>query len=91
MHNYLNPKNAIDGAKLAAAGLCKGWPDLTLHVARGGFNALHIELKKPGNKPKAEQIEVHEVIRAHGGNVIWSDDLEGCKRNIIAYLTLAKK
>lgn len=90
MHNLLNPKNAIDGAKLSAAGLCKGFPDLTLHVARGGFHSLHIELKQPGKKPKPEQLEVHEALRSQGSRVVWLDNLEEGKKEIQNYLELKK-
>ena len=91
IHNLLNPKNKIDGAKLVSAGLCKGFPDMTLHVPRGEYNALHIELKMPGNKPKPEQIEVHEALRKQGSKVVWLDDLEEGKKAIREYLLYSVK
>ena len=88
MHNYLNPKNKIDGTKLVAAGLCKGFPDLTLNVSRGGHGALMIELKLPKQKPKKEQLEVHIALRLQGYHVVWCDSLEGAKNEILKYLKI---
>lgn len=86
IHNYLNPKNKIDGAKLVGAGLCKGFPDMTLFVARGGYHAMMIELKLPGEKPKPEQREMFEALRAQGYHVIWTDDIDHAKLSITKYL-----
>ena len=88
VHNYLNPKNAVDGAKLAAAGLCKGFPDLSLHVARGGYHGLMIELKLPSKKPRPEQFDVMNALENQGFKVVWSDDFEEVKKIIIDYLAL---
>ena len=88
VHNYLNPKNKIDGAKLNAAGLCKGFPDLTLYVPRGQYFGLIIELKLPGEKPRAEQHDVMNVLIGQGYKVIWRDSLEESKKEIINYLNL---
>lgn len=91
IHNYLNPKNKIDGAKLAASGLCKGFPDMTLHVSRRPYGALMIELKLPGEKPKSEQLEVHKALRAQGFHVVWCDSLAESKKEILKYLQLCKE
>ena len=38
------------------AGMLKGSHDITLKVARGGFNGLSIELKKPAENGKAKGV-----------------------------------
>ncbi|MCP4502850.1 MAG: hypothetical protein GY822_23165 [Deltaproteobacteria bacterium] len=88
IHNYLNPKNKIDGAKLNAAGLCKGFPDLSLYVPRGDYFGLIIELKMPGEKPRPEQFDVINALRVQGYKVVWCDSLEQSKNEIINYLSI---
>ncbi|MDR1692846.1 MAG: VRR-NUC domain-containing protein [Oscillospiraceae bacterium] len=39
-------RNAVTGARLKAEGTRKGFPDMILPVARGGYHALAIELKR---------------------------------------------
>lgn len=55
-------------------GTKKGMPDLNLPVARDGFHSFYIELKAPGEKPRPDQLEVHEQLRAEGNrvDVYWS-------------------
>lgn len=43
------------GAKMVAAGYVKGYPDLAIYEARGGYNGLFIELKSPTGKTSPEQ------------------------------------
>lgn len=42
--------------KLKAEGVKSGVPDITLQVARGGFNGLWIELKAGKGKPTPNQL-----------------------------------
>ena len=86
VHNFNNPRNKVQGARLASAGLCKGVPDLTLLVMSGPYGALFIELKKPGEKPKPEQREMIEVLRQQGYKTTWTDNKEDFKRIIKEYL-----
>ena len=88
IHNYLNPKNKIDGSKLIGAGLCKGFPDLTLYVSKGQYFGLIIELKLPREKPKPEQLETMDALRLQGYKVVWHDNLEDSKNEIINYLLI---
>lgn len=54
----------------------RGWPDRLL-VRRG----LHVwvEFKRPGQKPTAQQAEVHEDMRKRGMIVKWFNTLESFK------------
>lgn len=87
-HNFNNPRNQVQGAQLRSLGLMKGNPDLTLALPRGGFGALYIELKKPGEKPRKEQVEQMERLEAAGNKVEWVDNAEDGARVIEDYLTL---
>ncbi len=49
-------RSVVKGAELKSIGLKSGVPDLCLPVARGGFHALYIEMKKSRkSKATAEQ------------------------------------
>jgi len=87
-HNYSNPRNVVNGAQLLALGLIKGNPDLTLALPRGGFGALYLEMKKPGEKPRPDQVKQMERLRAAGNLVEWADNSEKAKEIILKYLTI---
>ena len=87
-HNYNNPRNAVSGAQLIALGLIKGNPDLTLAIPRGGFGALYIEIKKPGEQPRESQVKQMDRLRTAGNSVEWADNAEEAKNIILKYLTL---
>lgn len=48
-------RSKITGARLKAAGLKSGVPDICLPVARGGYIGLYIEMKAGKNKPTDNQ------------------------------------
>lgn len=87
-HNFNNPSNKIQGAKLKSMGLCAGIPDMFLAVPRGEFGGLYLELKVEGKKPQKHQKEVMQVLSLAGYSVDWSDNLENSKKIIIKYLEL---
>ena len=89
-HNFSNPRNEVNGAQLIALGLIKGNPDLTLALPRGGFGALYIEMKKPGEKPRESQVKQMGRLEAAGNSVHWADNSEDAKNLILKYLTLTK-
>ena len=85
-HNYNNPRNVINGAQLVALGLIKGNPDLTLAVPKKGFGAFYMEMKKPGEKPRPEQIKQMDRLRSAGNFVAWADNADAAKEIIKNYL-----
>ena len=85
-HNFNNPRNKIQGAQLVAMGLIKGNPDLTLAVSKKGFGALYLELKKPGEKPRPEQLKQMERLKNAGNLVKWADNAEEAASIIYNYL-----
>jgi len=88
IHNLLNAKSHIEAAKLSGAGLTKGFPDLTLFVPSKGFHGLHIELKLQGQKPRKEQIEVLEALKAQNYQTCVCDNHEDAQKIIKEYLAL---
>ena len=60
-------KDAIRWANIRKQeGMCKGFPDVSIHIAARGFNAAHLELKIHPNKPSEEQIQVLEDLKKAG-------------------------
>ncbi|MDN2483844.1 hypothetical protein [Vibrio agarivorans] len=54
-------RNRFEAARLKFAGLCKGFPDIQVCVARSGFNALFIELKKELSDYRSLKAALKEV------------------------------
>lgn len=53
-----------------------GWPDV-LAIKAG--HSVFVEVKRPGEKPRPEQVEVHAELRHYGATVLVAtstDDLE---------------
>lgn len=86
VHNLLNAKSVVEGAKLASCGLTKGFPDMSLHLPRKGFHGLHMELKLPGMKPKPEQLDVLHALEENGYYVCWVDNHLDAQQEIENYL-----
>ncbi|WP_235514068.1 VRR-NUC domain-containing protein [Deinococcus sp. Leaf326] len=47
-----------------------GWPDLQMYKPDGQRRMWFVELKQPGKKPTAKQLECHEYLRAAGFLVV---------------------
>lgn len=56
-------RSKATAGRLKAMGVRRGPCDVQLDVARGGYHGLRIELKMPGNKPRAEQAAWLEQLR----------------------------
>jgi len=64
-------RSRANGAALKAAGLKKGVPDLCLPCARGGYNALYIEMKKNRkSRPAKEQSEWIDLLCRLGNQAV---------------------
>ena len=75
-----------EGKKLKAEGLKRGVPDLFLPVARQGYHGLFIEMKRPGEKPRPEQVEWLEALQAQGYMATVCDGFEDAMQAISEYL-----
>lgn len=59
-------RSKITGARLKAAGLKSGVPDICLPVARGGYIGLYIEMKAGKNKPTENQEKWLYALKGEG-------------------------
>lgn len=64
------------GYELKREGLRPGMLDVCLPLPRGGYGALYIEMKRPGNGPSADQLAWAGTLRALGNRVefCWGTD-----------------
>lgn len=54
----------------------RGWPDRMLIGPVGGHHApIHVELKAPGEKPRANQQRTHDDLRRRGVRTLVVDSL----------------
>lgn len=75
------------GARLKAAGLSSGVPDICLPVAKGGYNALYIELKRQkGGRLSENQKKWLSELNAAGNLAVRCDGFDEAVRVILRYL-----
>ena len=79
-------RTAANGARLKAEGMRAGVPDICLPVARGGYNALYIELKAGKNKPTEAQEKWIAALNAAGNLAVVCWGWEAAKKTIETYL-----
>jgi hypothetical protein len=79
-------KNPIQASQDLARGLTKGIPDLSLDIPNGEHHGLKIELKKPGEKPRPEQVRIHTLMQQMGYRVELIDNVEDFKKLILNYV-----
>jgi hypothetical protein len=90
MHGSLNGVRLSIGQamKCKRIGMTKGWPDVSLPVARQGFCGLFIELKRrKGGRVEKEQAIIHKLLRAEGNRVEVCKGYEEAVGVLIDYLT----
>jgi hypothetical protein len=75
--------------KLKAEGVKKGYPDLVLDVARGGYHGWKGELKVRGGSVKPDQAKWHDRLRRQGYRVDVRLGWEAMRDALIDYLSLA--
>lgn len=75
-------------AMLKAEGFRTGMPDWCLPVARGPYNALWIEFKRPKQKPTIQQQEMHRLLKEHGGLVLVETDSMTAVQSVLNYLDM---
>lgn len=74
------------GRRLKAEGVVKGVADLCLAQARHGYNALFIEMKKPGNYQQKEQKEWQAGVERHGYKYVVCKSLDEFEKTVTEYL-----
>lgn len=80
-------RTAQTGARLKAAGLSSGVPDICLPVAKCGYNALFIELKrqKGGTLSKNQKEWLERLLKA-GNLAVRCNGFEEAKNVLIKYI-----
>jgi len=91
LHHCANggKRDSREAQSLKSQGVVAGILDLSLDVARGGYNGFKLELKKPGGKcvkPSKEQAEYMAFCTEHGYFCEITNDFEQAKRLITYYL-----
>jgi hypothetical protein len=67
-------------------GLRPGATDLLIPYVRGGYGAYWLELKQPGETPKAHQYEFMAKMRRLGYKAEWFDNWELARDSILEYM-----
>lgn len=84
-------RTAQTGARLRAAGLSSGVPDICLPVARCGYNALYIELKRQkGGTLSANQKQWLGKLLKAGNLAVRCNGFDEAKAVIVQYLKGAR-
>jgi hypothetical protein len=86
-------RGAIQGHRMKQMGLLPGAADLFLwrRSGCGKWPAYFIELKSPGEKPRANQRAFLERARVEGFCAEWFDDWLDARQSIINYLDGTKE
>lgn len=90
------PLSLVQAGKAKAAGMKKGFPDINLPVARGGYHGLFIELKiKPYRNHKNKMVypttskeQKHWLfwLTQHGYRAVVCKGFDAAVEEILAYL-----
>ncbi len=80
-----------EAMKLKATGVVKGIADICFAIgsrseAGQWYNALYIEMKKPGGKLSDDQIKIHDLFQKHGNAVAVCRDLPHFREIILYWL-----
>ena len=59
----------------------KGGADL-IGIRRRDGRFVAVEVKAPGNKPRAEQVQFLDMVRRCGGIALWADNVEAVREAI---------
>jgi len=73
-------------AKLKAEGVVAGVPDLHLPIAAGREHGLYIEMKRPGERPTAEQLVRMTQLRKNGYRAVVAEGWRAAVAILIDYL-----
>jgi hypothetical protein len=73
-------------AKLKAEGVKAGVPDLCLPVARKGYHALYIEMKKADGRSRLEQLNWQASLKIQGNQAVFCYSQEEAWNVLIDYL-----
>ena len=81
LHHIPNEGKRTNGALLKAAGMVSGVPDLSLPVARRGFNGLYIEMKFGSNNPDRLSVRPRRYERKRSSGLFAEYEDRRIRRN----------
>lgn len=81
-------RTKVVAMKLKAEGVKRGYPDLVLDVARGGYYGWKGELKVRGGSVKPDQAKWHDQLRRQGYRVDVRLGWEAMRDALVEYLGL---
>ena len=77
------------GAALKHNGVKRGYPDLVIDIARGGFHGLRIEIKKPDDGTVSpHQVERLQMLTDEGYRAVVTEGYQETMDEILNYLSL---
>lgn len=80
-------RSLSEGANFKKMGVKKGYPDLILDIAKGGYHGLRIELKKvKGSRTTPEQLERIEMLNAEGYYAVIAKGFDEAIQIILDYM-----
>lgn len=80
-------RNVIEAVNLKRQGVRKGIPDVCLPIAKKGYNALYIEMKRTkGSSTQKEQKEMIALLNAFGNKAVICKGFLEAKKVIEEYL-----
>lgn len=71
---------------MLALGMRPGMPDIVVFVPSGEWHGLFLEFKRPGQKPRHEQIETHDALARNGYLVVVVHSLDEAVNAVEDYL-----
>ena len=79
-------RDKVVANRMKLEGLRAGVPDMCLPIAKGGFNALYIEMKvRSGGTVSKLQKMWHDVLRGHGNKVVVCCGFKEARKAVIEY------
>jgi hypothetical protein len=79
-------RNSREGASLKRQGVKAGFPDISIFEPRGSFHGLFIELKRDGEKPRANQLIWLNDLYSKGYQTAVTDSMEELIEIVNTYL-----
>lgn len=85
-------RHKAEAARLKAAGVKSGVPDICLPVPRAGYHGLYIELKRQkGGRISTEQTKWIDALIKQGYCAAVCRGWEAAREEILRYLTISKE
>lgn len=72
--------------KMKKLGMKKSEPDLFWSCARWGYHGFYLELKRPGEKPRSDQVDMLLRLRAEGYKAEYYDSWWDAARALLDYI-----